>query len=126
MTRIYLKRRPDGSPRLDGPAADLPTDARYIHRQAATWIARTYPDLGEEGATLLAYIEAVIDPSLPEGWGDLLGTFALPQRSGDRAALVQRRASWLQAQTVQAAGILGDALGKLLDASRLTEDELGN
>jgi hypothetical protein len=126
MPTVYLKRRPDGSPNTDGPAAHLPDDARFVHRQAAAWLDRSIPDLGQEGASLLAYVERVT-PEPDGGWGDLLGTFAAyghPQ--GDRAAIVRRRLAWLQAQPIQVVERIGAAILDLIDAARLTTDERGN
>ena len=123
MLTIYLKRRPDGSPDLEGPRVKLPDTALYVHRQAAGWIARAVPDLGDDGATLLAFIEGVDGPGAPE-WGDLLGT--MRQGSGDRAAIVRRRLEWLQGQSTQAVDRIGAAIIELTDASRLTPEERGN
>jgi hypothetical protein len=126
MPTVYLKRRPDGSPNTDGPAAHLPDDARFVHRQAAAWLDRSIPDLGQEGASLLAYIERVT-PEPDGGWGDLLGTFAAHgQPQGDRAAIVRRRLAWLQAQPIQVVERIGAAILDLIDAARLTTDERGN
>jgi hypothetical protein len=116
MPTVYLKRRPDGSPNTDGPAAHLP----------AAWLDRSIPDLGQEGASLLAYVERVT-PEPDGGWGDLLGTFAAyghPQ--GDRAAIVRRRLAWLQAQPIQVVERIGAAILDVIDAARLTTDERGN
>lgn len=123
MPTVYLKRDPDGSPNAEGPSVRLPDEPRYLHRQAAAWIARAMPDVDADGAGLLAYIEAV-SPEINGGWGDLLGTFV--EGRGDRAGILRRRLAWLQGLDVQAVDRIGMALVATLDAAYLTKEERGN
>lgn len=122
--KIHLKRYPDGSPSPDGPCAILPEDALFVHVQVSSWVQREFPDITPTGALIVAYVEDVQDPALKTPWGSLVTTFT--GGSGDRYKIAEARIGWLQRQTFQAYALLSGAVGKLLDASRLTSDEAGN
>lgn len=122
--KIHLKRGPDGSPKTDGPYAVLPDDALFVHVQASGWLQREFPDLTASGALLVAYVEDVQDPALKAPWGSLIQSFM--GGSGDRYKIAENRIAWLQRQTFQTYSLLGGAVGKLIDAGRLTSDEVGN
>lgn len=124
MPRIYFKRRPDGSPRTDGPVATLPDDALMLHEHARAWVLRHHPDLPMPSVNVLVYVEALEDPALKGSWGDLLATFK--GASTDRHKILDTRLDWLSRQTVQSASLIANAVDELLMAARLTSDERGN
>lgn len=124
--KIYLKRAPEGGPRLDGPAAILPDDALYLHEIAIQWVLRHYPDIPQQGAWCLVYVEGLDNDPSQHRWGNLLTTFGASGSVAERHKIIEARMGWLTAQTVQAVSLLVEGITKLLMADRLTKDELGN